>query len=151
MVQVGIQSQNLSGMLLMLTASMELMLKGGCTLSEAIGLLEQLEEGTSAGEELAQWQAEHSSGQARFSDFAKPGRVFPPLFIWLVANTGENLAEGFKRAAEIYHGRAMHRTEMLLYVALPLSILGLGIMITFQMYSIVLVFVRIITVLGTTG
>jgi len=151
MVQVGIQSQNLSGMLLMLTASMELMLKGGCTLSEAIGLLEQLEEGTSAGEELAQWQAEHSSGQARFSDFAKPGRVFPPLFIWLVANTGENLAEGFKRAAEIYHGRALHRMEMLLYVALPLSILRLGIMITFQMYSIVLVFVRIITVLGTTG
>lgn len=54
---------------------------------------------------------------------AEASKVFPPLFIWLIASNGENLAEGFKQAAEIYYARATHKVDMLLYAALPVSIL----------------------------
>ena len=56
-------------------------------------------------------------------------RAFPPLFVWTVAQSGEDLASGFQRAAELYQARALYRSEMLLYSALPCSILALAAMI----------------------
>jgi hypothetical protein len=62
--------------------------------------------------------------------------VFPPLFIWTVAQSGENLAAGFHRAGELYQSRAQYQIEMLLYSALPCSVLALAVMIVAQIQPV---------------
>ena len=63
--------------------------------------------------------------------------MFPPLFVWLVANGGEDLAAGFKRAAEIYQARASYRTELLLQAVLPVAILVLVCLIFSQILTLI--------------
>ena len=65
----------------------------------------------------------------KFSDVAADGRRFPPLFVWLVSSAGEDLAAGFQHAGEIYQARSAHRSEILLYAALPLMVLALGVVV----------------------
>jgi hypothetical protein len=79
---------------------------------------------------------------------AAPGPAFPPLFLWLVANAGEDLAAGFRRAGEIYNARAVHRIEMFLYAALPFTILALGAMIICQILPLVRGFIMILNGIG---
>jgi type IV pilus assembly protein PilC len=117
-------------------SAMGLMLKNGVPLDVALTLVEQLEQGTCAAEEIACWRQHLASGQGKFSELASPGRAFPPLFIWTVAQSGEDLTSGFQRAAELYQGRAAYRTELLLYSALPCSILALATMIIAQIQPI---------------
>ena len=92
-------------------SAMQIMLRGGCTLNQAIGLLRELEEGTPAGSELRRWQEQLGDGKATFQQIAAGSRVFPPLFLWIVANAKEDLPEGFRRAAEIYQHRASYRMD----------------------------------------
>src|SRR5262249_23174035 len=113
-------------------SALGMMLKGGCNLSDALGLVTKMEQGTVASVELSQWHPRLARGRGQFVEMATPGRAFPPLFVWLVTNAGEDLAGGFRRAGEVYNERANHRIEMLLYAALPISILALGVMIVFQ-------------------
>ncbi len=108
----------------------------------------QLEHGTRAGREVAQWQTRLAGGRGKFLELAAPGGVFPPLFLWLVGNSGEDLAEGFKRAAEIYGARAAYRIEMFLYAALPFSILGLGLVILCQIVPMMRIFTAMMNGLG---
>jgi type II secretory pathway component PulF len=121
-------------------SAMSLMLKNGAPLDSALALAEQLEQGTPAGAELGEWRRRLADGQGKFSEMAPPGRAFPPLFVWMVAHAGEDLAAGFQRAAEIYQARAQYRTEMLLYSALPCSVLGLGFLIITQVQPVFSVF-----------
>jgi type II secretory pathway component PulF len=114
-------------------STIRLLLTAGTPLPKALKLLEQLERDTPAGKELAAWHDRLGSGAGRPSDFADPGGVFPPLFLWLVAEGGEDLAGGFARAAEIYGERARHRVEMMLYAALPVAVLGLGFLVMCQL------------------
>jgi type II secretory pathway component PulF len=82
---------------------------------------------------------------------AAQSRLFPPLFIWLVANAGDDLAAGFRRAAELYEARAAYRTELGLYAALPVSVLFLGALILSQGLVLVsgfLVFVQLLNAVG---
>lgn len=115
-----------------LASALGLMLQKGCPLNQALDLLRRLEAGSPAHREIARWQSRLAAGHKNFSDLAAGGKVFPPLFIWLVSGSGEDWISGFKHAAEIYYERARHRTEMLLYAALPVSILALGILILCQ-------------------
>ncbi len=94
--------------------------------------MRDLEAGNKAGRELAAWHDRLAQGRGKFSELARPGNVFPPLFIWLVTNSGEDLAGGFERAAEIYSARATHRIEMFLFAALPFSVVALGSMVVCQ-------------------
>ncbi|MCX7722523.1 MAG: type II secretion system F family protein [Verrucomicrobiae bacterium] len=89
-----------------IASAFALMLRGGVALDRAIALAEQLERGTVAGLELAQWRARLAAGHGKLTEFAQPGRAFTPLFVWLVGQGGEDLAAGFARAAELYRGRA---------------------------------------------
>jgi type II secretory pathway component PulF len=123
-----------------------LMLKNGVPLDDALALTEQMEEGTCAAAELAQWRQRLASGRGKFSEMAAPGSAFPPLFVWMIANSGEDLTDGFRRASEIYQARALYRIELLLYSALPCSILALGIMIFSQIQP---VFIALTTFLKT--
>jgi len=113
-------------------SSMFLMLKSGVPLNDALALVERLEEGTPAQKEIASWRAQLSSGRGKFSEMSADGKVFPPLFRWMVGNAGEDLGAGFQRASEIYQSRAAQRTEMMLYSALPCAVFALGIMVISQ-------------------
>ncbi len=132
-------------------SSMKLMLQNGGQLRDALALMQQLERGTAAGVELERWQTRLAAGHGKFADLAAGGKIFPPLFIWLVAQAGEDLAEGFGRAAEIYYARAAHRVEMLLYAALPVAVLVLGALIFLQSYPLLRMFLGIIDTLGDAG
>lgn len=101
-------------------------------------MLQELERGSIAGGEIAQWQKRLSEGNGRLAQFAAPGRAFTPLFLWLAANAGEDLADGFQRAGEVYYERAMRRAEMLLYSVLPASTLLLGAMIVAQLFPVII-------------
>ena len=132
-------------------SSMKLMLQNGGQLRDAVAFMQQLERGTGAGAELERWQTRLADGHGKFADLAAGGKIFPPLFVWLVAQAGEDLAEGFGRAAEIYYARAAHRVEMLLYAALPVAVLVLGGLIFLQTYPLLRLFVGMIDSLGGTG
>jgi len=119
-----------------LASTLALLLKAGCSLSEALGLLERMESGTRAAAELGRWKTRCAEGRGKFTDMAAGGRIFPPMFVWLVAGAGEDLAAGFERAAQVYHARAAYRSNVLLYAALPASLLFLGLVIMAQMYPL---------------
>jgi type II secretory pathway component PulF len=128
---------------------MGLMLKHGSNLDDALGIVEQMEQGTPASPELAEWHLQLARGRGQFAEMAAPGPAFPPLFLWLVANAGEDLAAGFRRAGEIYNARAIHRTEMFLYAALPFTVLALGAMILCQLFPIVRGFIMMLNGIGS--
>ncbi|HWY76252.1 MAG TPA: type II secretion system F family protein [Verrucomicrobiae bacterium] len=115
-----------------LAGAMWLALKSGGNLGDALVLMRDLEKDNKAGRELSKWHDRLAQGRGKFSELARPGSIFPPLFIWLVTNSGEDLAAGFERAAEIYGARATHRIEMFLYAALPFSVVALGSMVVCQ-------------------
>ena len=133
-------------------SAMQIMLQGGCTLNQAIALLRDLEEGTPAGAELGRWQQRLGDGHAQFRDVAAGSHVFPPLFLWIVGNAREELAEGFRQAAEIYRQRTAYRMEAFLYAVLPTSIIIMGTAICLQVFLFVLAgFMPLISVIGALG
>jgi type IV pilus assembly protein PilC len=130
-------------------SAMALMLKNGGNLNDALGLVQQLERGTPASAELGEWRKQLAEGRGKFADMAESGRAFPPLFRWLVGNAGENIGDGFERAAEIYCARAVHRSEMFLYAAMPSAVLFLGAMIACQVFPLVKTFTSILNGIGS--
>ncbi len=139
------------GSLANLGSTLSLVLAKGGTLGDALELAGRLEQGTPAEAELGVWKDRLADGRARFADLAAGSRAFPPLFVWLVAQGGEDLATGLRRAAEVYFARAMYRTELLLYLALPVSVLTLGLMIVFQFVPILRAVILAIDMLGGSG
>ena len=134
-----------------MASAMRLMLKGGTNLADALGLLAGLESQTPAGEDVALWQRRLAEGGAHFQDLAAGSKVVPPLFSWLVSSGGEDLVAGFERAAEIYQARAKFRVELLLYTALPVSILFLGVMLVSQAYPVIRLFVQFGSMIDQLG
>lgn len=129
------------GSLAEVASAMSLLLKNGAPLGDALGFAERLERGTCAGAEMARWRQRLASGHGKFPEMAladdgRPGGAFPALFVWTVAQSGENLAAGFERAAEIYRARAAYQTEMFLYSALPCAVLALAVMIVSQLQPV---------------
>ena len=61
-----------------------------------------------------------------------------------MGGAGEDVASGFERASAIYASRAAHRTEILLYAALPVAVLLLGVVILTQLLPIFMLFVHIL-------
>ena len=116
-----------------LASAMALMLKNGTTLADALALAEGLEASTPAGKAmLAQWRSLVEDGRGKPGQWPAPTRPFPPLFLWLVQKSGEDVAAGFQKAADIYQARASYRIELALYGILPVSILFLGQMVLWQ-------------------
>jgi type IV pilus assembly protein PilC len=131
-----------------LAAAAEMMLRKGVPFSDALKFLHQLERHTVAGDELVHWQERMAEGNGKIQVLAADSRVIPPLFVWIVANAGEDLAGGFRDAAEIYYNRASAKIEMLLVAALPISILALGLLIPIQILPVVSALVRFLDMLG---
>jgi type II secretory pathway component PulF len=135
-----------------IAASLALLLKNGVNLPDAIGVGEQLETSTAAAADLRQWRKNLAAGTAKFSQVAAVNRMIPPLFVWVVASAGEDLAAGFNRAAEIYHSRAVYRTEVALYSVLPIASLFLGAIVLSQAFLVISMFLPLIAMLnGLSG
>jgi type II secretory pathway component PulF len=122
-------------------SSMSLLLRGGGTLTDSLGLMQQLERGTLAGEEIEQWRGRLAQGYRKMGDVMGGSTAFPPLFVWLVESVGEDVSAGFSQAAEVYHGRALYRMDLLLYAALPVSVLTLGGVIICQVMPVLRAFI----------
>jgi type II secretory pathway component PulF len=134
-----------------IASTLALLLRPGSTLSDAIGLVRGMEEGTRAEADLARWQERIAAGEGRFLNFATPGRFFPPLFLWLVASAGENLPAGFQRAADLYQARADYRVDLMLYAFLPVSVLFLGGMLVGEAVPLLRFFTDVMQSLGDMG
>jgi type II secretory pathway component PulF len=132
-------------------SAMWLMLRNGVPLGDALALVEQLEKGTSAEREIALWRQRLASGRGKFSEMASASKTFPALFIWTIAQSGEDLTAGFRRAAEVFHSRALYRSELLLYSAMPCSILALAAMIISQIEPVFAALTAFITALSGSG
>jgi type II secretory pathway component PulF len=131
-----------------IAASLALLLKNGVTLPEAIGLVEQLENSTAAAADLQGWRKKLAAGTVKFSEVAAGNRMIPPLFVWVVSSAGEDLTAGFNRAAEIYHSRALYRTEVALYSVLPIASLFLGAVVLSQAFLVISMFLPLIAMIN---
>jgi type IV pilus assembly protein PilC len=131
-----------------IASSLTLLLKNGVNLPDAIGLVEQLETSTAAVTDLKRWQTKLAAGTAKFSEVATGNRLIPPLFVWVVASAGEDLTAGFNRAAEIYHSRAIYRTEVALYSVLPIASLFLGAVVLSQAFLVISMFLPLVAMLN---
>jgi type II secretory pathway component PulF len=118
-------------------SALSLMLKNGVPLDESLKFVQQLENGTPAESEINRWRTQLAAGCGKFSEMTEGSKRFPPLFTWTVAQSGENIAAGFQRAAELYQARAKYRSELLLYSLLPCSVLLLASMIISQMQPVI--------------
>ena len=134
-----------------IAASLALLMKNGVNLPDSIGLVEKLESSTAAAADLQRWQKKLAAGTAKFSEVAAVNRLVPPLFVWVVASAGEDLAAGFNRAAEIYHSRALYRTEVALYSVLPIASLLLGAIVLSQAFLVISMFLPLIKMLNMMG
>jgi type II secretory pathway component PulF len=121
-------------------ASVNLLLKNGVSLPEAIGLTRQLENNSAVAADLQQWESRLAAGTAKFSEVAAGNKMIPPMFVWVVSGAGENLAAGFERAAEIYHARAIYRTEVALFSVLPIASIFLGVVVVSQAILVISMF-----------
>ena len=131
-----------------LASAIALMLRNGCSMNQTLALVSELETGSPTRPELAQWQARLAEGRRQFPEVAANGKVFPAMFVWLVAASGEDWASGFAQAARVYYERAVQRAETLLYAALPVSVLALAFLIVGQIAPMMRVFTDMMRSLG---
>jgi type II secretory pathway component PulF len=132
-------------------AAAELLLTTGMPLPEALGLLADFQPAGPLRTELKQWANNIAGGVQKFAAIAAGSRFVPPLFIWLVDSAGENLRAGFKRAAELYEERAKSRIQIMLYAALPVSVLVVGSAVVVQAFLITSMYVVLIDLFNTMG
>jgi len=134
-----------------IASSLSLLMKNGVPLPEAIGLVEQLETSSAAAADLQQWRSRIAAGAVKFSEIASGNRLVPPMFVWIVASAGEDVTAGFSRAAEIYHSRALYRTEVALFSVLPIASLFLGALVISQAFLVISMFLPLISMLNNLG
>lgn len=115
-----------------LASALSLMIRNGTPLPDALALAQSLEAGSPMELTLAHWRESVASGAGKPAAWSASIQQLPPLFVWLVRQSGEDIAAGFRKAAEVYQARASYRIEMALYGALPVSILLLGQMVFWQ-------------------
>jgi general secretion pathway protein F len=134
-----------------LASALALMLEKGCNLNEALALLQSLEASATLRVELGRWQSRLAAGVKGFPELTAGGKIIPPLFVWLVAGSGEDWVAGFRQAARVYYDRAVNRVELMLYAALPFSVLALGLVILSQVLPTLRVLGGLFTTLTDFG
>jgi len=132
-----------------IASALALMLKQGTTLADSLALAEALESNSPAGKTLGEWRRLVAGGQGKPSQWPAASKPFPPMFLWLVQRSGEDVASGFQKAAEIYQTRASYRIELALYGLLPVSILLLGQMVFWQVAPMVRSLTSLMNMLGS--
>ena len=123
--------------LMQVASIVAMLLRGGNSLQDALGLVVEMEHETPAGQDLITWQNNLSAGAGDFQQLAAGSTTFPSLFVWIVAGCGEDLTAGFEQAARFYYQRASYRLQMILHGLLPVCTLGLGILLMIQGYMVI--------------
>ena len=68
-----------------IASSLNLLLKNGVTLPDAVSLTEQLETSPAAAADLQLWQKKLAAGTSKFSEVAAGDKMIPPMFTWIVS------------------------------------------------------------------
>ncbi len=131
-----------------LASAIALILRNGTPLAEALALAEHLEGISPAARPLAQWRYFIEAGRGKPTQWHEPSPPFPPLFLWLVQQGGEDAVAGFQKAADIFHARAAYRIDIALYGALPISILFVGQLVFCQIVPLIQSFSMLMKALG---
>ncbi len=134
-----------------LASAITLMLKSGTPFPDALAFAAGIESESPVGSALDRWHGLIESGEGKVMLGSQTLRPLPPMFLWLVHKGGEDLTAGFQKAAEIYHSRASYKIELLLYGALPISILLLGQVVIWQVAPIFRTLVLLMNSLGGLG
>jgi type II secretory pathway component PulF len=134
-----------------IASAMSLMLKSGTPLPEALAFAEAIESDSPAAGALRQWRELLQGGQGKPAQWPQSLGPFPPMFLWLVRKGGEDIAAGFQKAAEIYQSRASYKIELLLYGALPVSVILLGQLVIWQVMPVFRSLIWIMNSLGGDG
>jgi type II secretory pathway component PulF len=134
-----------------MASSLTLLMKNGVSFPDAIGLVEQLETSAAAAADLRRWRGQLAAGIVKFSEIASGNRMVPPMFVWVVASAGEDMIAGFNRAAEIYHSRALYRTEVALFSVLPVASLFLGAIVISQAFLVISMFLPLFVMVNNLG
>ncbi|HWC58156.1 MAG TPA: type II secretion system F family protein [Verrucomicrobiae bacterium] len=134
-----------------IASAMALMLKSGTPLPEALAFAEAIESGSPAAGALREWRTLLQEGQGKPAQWPQALSPFPPMFLWLVRKGGEDIAAGFQKAAEIYQSRASYKIELLLYGALPISVLLLGQMVIWQVTPVFRSLIWLMNSIGGDG
>jgi type II secretory pathway component PulF len=135
----GFQETNLSH----LASTIRVLLAGGCDLGESLLFVSQLENRSPAAKQLDDWHKQIAAGHKKIEKLSSKQKAIPPLFRWLVGNSGEDVADGFRQAGELYSNRAKYQIDMLLQAALPVSILALGFFIVSQFAPVMVMLMRV--------
>lgn len=130
---------------------MALMLQRGVPVPQALQWYRDMDTDTPLSQELRAWQTRLAAGAGKTGQFAEAGACVPPLFIWLLGIAGEDLGRGFAQAAEVFHTRARHLTEVLLYAALPVMVLFLGTLIVVQLLPAASMITTLLNALGAVS
>ena len=109
-----------------LASALSMMIKSGVPLDRALGLVEHFEKGSPVEPEVARWRERLATGRGKPSDMMASGRLFPPLFAWTVSQAGRTWPQVFSAPQKRTNRARRTRTELLLYSALPCSVLVLG-------------------------
>lgn len=115
-----------------LAGTLALLLKTGCRLPEALRLCAELEPSPAVARALREWDAFLAQGERELRPASTASRFFPKTFLWLISSDPEDWIAGFSRAAEIYRRRAQAQAETLLYAAMPVLVLILGVLVLGQ-------------------
>jgi type IV pilus assembly protein PilC len=134
-----------------MASSLTLLMKNGVSFPDAIGLVEQLETSAAAAADLRRWRGKLAAGIVKFSEIASGNQMVPPMFVWVVASAGEDMIAGFNRAAEIYHSRALYRTEVALFSVLPVASLFLGAIVISQAFLVISMFLPLFVMVNNLG
>jgi type IV pilus assembly protein PilC len=126
-------------------------LQSGVPLDDALKTVEIVEQGTPVAAELGAWRQHLAGGGGDIPAAFLKNQSIPPLFRWMVRQSGENLAEGFGHTESFYAERSTYRSELFLYAALPISVLVLGFVILGQFLPIFGLLSRVMSALGDAG
>jgi general secretion pathway protein F len=134
-----------------LASTIALMLKSGTPLPDALTFAASVEADSPAANALRQWHGLIASGSGKAAQWPDSFAPLPPMFLWLVNKGGENITAGFEKAAEIYQSRASYKIELVLYGALPISVLILGQMVLWQVVPIFQTLIAMMNMFSDAG
>ncbi|MBN8246986.1 MAG: type II secretion system F family protein [Verrucomicrobia bacterium] len=131
-----------------LSATLGLMLRHHCPLPEALQLARELEESPRIRGELDSWLERIARGEPALRASAER-TLLPALLPWLATTPAKDLGDGFLRAADFFHRRAMYRLDLLVSGALPVSLVLLGGVAGLQLIIILNTFAGLLSWLGS--
>lgn len=124
------------------------LLTSGMDLPETLRLMRELQAKTPLREDLDAMLQASDGGIGKLSELVTTTRKMPPVMRWLLTIHEEDPATGFQRAADFYTNRSDVRAEILLYVAMPISVVLIAILVMLQFNLLWSPLIRLIDNLG---